>query len=138
MRHNTLASGHQKSPQVYDTHTIHVSWIMISQTVAKRRHTLIHTCTVYTLSPTKYMYMYTIQWNLTQQSLSKVVGLLTTGSMQGPKNFANTYSTLIHLLNGHSLLWIVGRPVVPIATNTVIHVPSSKVADSPSTLQYRV
>ena len=59
-----------------------------------------------------------VQWNLAQWSLSKAVSLLITGSMQDPKIFANTHSTLIHSLNGHLLLWIAARPAVPIASHS--------------------
>ena len=43
---------------------------------------------------------------LTVTQFSKAVSLLIAVSTQGPEKLANTHSTLIHSLNGHSLLRI--------------------------------
>ena len=70
-----------------------------------------------------------VQRNLIKHSLSKVVSLFITGSMQGIRSLVNTHGTLIHSLNSHSFLLIAARPAVPVATITVI--PSLKIAVSP-------
>ena len=44
--------------------------------------------------------------SLNSHSVRRSVSLLIAVSMQGPEKFPNTHSTLIHSLNGHSLLRI--------------------------------